>query len=222
MKEYTAKELLEIANEIKSAICYNHSGKMEFMQSLSTSTLLNENCKKYSNIEGSICSHCYAIAQLKRYKTQAQKLEKATALLTGDILPLETLPTITNLYFRFEAFGDLINAKQVVNYFNIAKKNPLVNFALWTKNPHIIAEAMKDYGTEKPTNLNIIYSSIFMNDINTAILKRYAFIDKVFTVYDKKTIEDQNININCGALHCATCLKCYTKNNIQFINEKLK
>lgn len=222
MKQYTPQEIMTLANELNNAICKRHTGKMEGLQSLSTSTLLNPNCLKYRKIEGSICSHCYAVAQLNRYAPQVKKLEKATALLSTDILPLEALPMITSLYFRFEAFGDLINAIQVVNYFNIANKNPLVNFALWTKNPHIIAEAMKVYGIEKPTNLNIIYSSIFLNDVNTAILKRYSFIDKVFTVYDKNTIENKNISVNCGALHCATCLKCYAKNDIKFISEKLK
>ena len=75
-------------------------------------------------------------------------------------------------------------------------------------------------GYKKPENLNIIISSLFINkQLN---ISNYNFADKVFTVYDKKTATDRNININCGARDCSTCLKCYTKNDIKVINELLK
>ena len=48
----------------------------------------------------------------------------------------------------------------------------------------------------------------------------YEFIDKVFTVYDDANAG--GVNINCGARDCATCGRCYLKNDTVFINEKLK
>ena len=139
-------------------------------------------------------------------------------ILTSEILPTEKLPTINNIYFRFEAFGDLNNATQVVNYFNICKKNPKVKFALWTKNPDYIAEAIAG-GDEKPENLNIVLSSLF---INKERKNPFPFVDKVFTVYDPQHIEQNNIEINCGARNCFACGLCYEKNNVNVINEKLK
>lgn len=221
LKNYSPAEIIAIASDLQKAITRNHSGKMEGIQSLSTSVLLNPQCKKNAEIENSVCSHCYASKYAEMRKALSGKLASNTELLTADVLPLEALPVITCLYFRFEAFGDLMNAVQVVNYFNIAKKNPAVNFALWTKNPQFIAEAIKN-GAEKPDNLNIVYSSLFLNEPAEAITKKYSFIDKVFTVYDPATIEAENIEINCGSLHCMNCLKCYLKNDITVINEKLK
>jgi hypothetical protein len=115
----------------------------------------------------------------------------------------------------------LANDIQVINYFNICKANPYTNFALWTKNPQIVYKAILK-GYEKPTNLNIIYSSLFMNQptkIET-IKRKYPFIDKVFTVYDEKIA--QSVSINCGARKCLKCRICYEKNDITEVNEIVK
>lgn len=211
-----------IKKQLENAICRDHTGKMTGIQSLSTSVLLNKQCQKNASVAGSVCQKCYAIKQLKRYSNLDKKLERNTALLTTSVLPVEALPVITSLYFRFEAFGDLNNAIQVVNYFNICKKNKYVHFALWTKNPRFIDQAIKEYNIKKPKNLNIIYSSLFLNKPVKAIRDKYNFIDKVFTVYDPETIKNNDIVINCGSRSCIDCLKCYNKNKITEISEKLK
>lgn len=85
---------------------------------------------------------------------------------------------------------------------------------------------MEQYNLVKPNNLNIIYSVAGLNSNAAAAIYDafqsfgYEFIDKVFTVYDAE--HAHGININCGARDCATCGKCYHKNDIVFINEKLK
>ena len=145
-------------------------------------------------------------------------MKRNQEILTGSVLPEEKLPVINVLYFRFEAFGDLNNATQVINYFNICRKNPGVKFALWTKNPDYIAAAIKA-GHEKPENLNIILSSLFINKERKT---KYDFVDKIFTVYDAEYITANNIDINCGARNCFTCGLCYNKNDVRIINEKLK
>lgn len=190
------------------------SGKMEGMMSLSTSCKTNPFCAKHAAVKGSICEKCYAQRQMKRYTRMSPCLEKNAEVLTSSVIPIEYLPTINAAFFRLEAFGDLINTTQVVNYFNLCKKNPHTKFALWTKNPQMIAPV----ASEKPDNLQIVLSSIM---INQTVNNKYPFIDKIFTVYDQATIDRDNININCGAKKCLECLKCYTKGET-VINEKLK
>ena len=196
----------------------NHSGKMSGMVSISTSVTTNERCAKNAQIPGSICEKCFAAKQMRVFPTMEKPMVENQRILTSEILPPEKLPIINNLYFRFEAFGDLNNATQVKNYFNMCYKNPGVKFALWTKNPDFIAEAIAD-GYNKPDNLNIILSSLFINQERK---NRFDFVDKVFTVYDPQYIEENNVDINCGARNCFSCGLCYEKNNISVINEKLK
>ena len=190
------------------------TGKMEGMMSLSTSCRTNPFCIKHAAVKGSICEKCYAQIQMKRYTNMSPCFERNAEVLTDSVIPVEYLPVINAAYFRLESFGDLINTTQVVNYFNLCKKNPRTSFALWTKNPQLIAPV----ANEKPDNLQIVLSSIMINQI---VDNKYPFVDKIFTVYDKETIDRDHVNINCGARKCLECLKCYTKGET-VINEKLK
>lgn len=195
-----------------------HTGKMAGMASISTAVTTNERCRKNAQIKGSICQKCFAAKQMKIFPSMEKPMVENQRILTSEILPEEKLPVINNIYFRFEAFGDLNNATQVINYFNICKKNPMVKFALWTKNPDFIAEAIRE-GHGKPENLNIVLSSLF---INKERANPFPFVDKVFTVYDPEHIAANNTPINCGAKSCFSCGLCYEKNGITIINEKLK
>ena len=197
----------------------NHTGKMLGMSSLSTSSLCNKYCQEYAKDEEKICSHCYAQAQMKMYKNMQGCLAKNTELLCESIIPEERLPIINRLWFRFEAFGDINNTTQVINYFNICKKNPKVHFALWTKNPGIIQQVLESEEYIKPDNLQIVYSSPYLNK---PVEKKWEFVDKIFTVYDKHFIEENDIVINCGAKSCLLCNKCYRATEEVYINEKLK
>lgn len=191
------------------------TGKMEGMMSLSTSCKTNPFCLKHQQIEGSICKKCYADRQMNMYTRMSPCLERNAEILTVDVIPMEYLPVINAAFFRFEAFGDIINSIQVENYFNICKKNPYTKFALWTKNPDLIAPV----ADKKPNNLIIVLSSLMLNkQVNK---DKYPFVDKVFTVYDAKTIKEKGIDINCGAHKCIECLRCYTDGET-VINEKLK
>lgn len=199
-----------------------HNGKMAGMQSLSTSCTVNPQCKKNAQIPGSICAHCFSFRMMRTYgNTMRTPYEKNYQILNSGILDDSAIPYFTGVYGRFEAFGDLGSAIQCVNYFKIAKHNPQTKFAIWTKNPKFVAAALKI--ESKPENLQIIYSSLFLNTCN---VPKYDFIDKVFTVYDKKTAKDQGINVNCGARSCFLCGRCYNSNpagvKVQMINEILK
>lgn len=204
--------------------CTDHTGKMENMISLSTSVIKNPNCQRRAKIKGSICEKCFATAMMKRYGDNFRdKYAENTKILTSTIIPVEEWATVNALYFRLEAFGDLNNEIQVINYFNLAKHNKKTVFALWTKNPMHIKKAI-EMGHKKPSNMIIVYSSPMINcKINVEKLFRiFPFIDKVFTVYDGKTILKDNIDINCGARNCFTCGKCYSKRTTKEIREKLK
>ena len=195
-----------------------HTGKMAGMASISTAVTTNERCAKNAQIEGSICQKCFASKQMKIFPSMESPMVNNQRILTSEILPMEKLPIINNIYFRFEAFGDLNNDIQVINYFRICYKNPRVKFALWTKNPDFIESAI-NAGYEKPHNLNIVLSSLF---INKERKNPFEFVDKVFTVYDNDYIEKNGIEINCGARNCFSCGLCYEKNNCSVINERLK
>lgn len=126
-------------------ITTNHTAKMENMCSLSTACTANKYCKARTANPKMICSKCYANSQSKRYKGLREKLEKNTEVLTTVIIPKKDLPYLFSPsgLFRFEAFGDLINEIQVVNYFNMASANKHLRFALWTKTLGLSAKPLK-------------------------------------------------------------------------------
>lgn len=196
-----------------------HSGKMKGMQSLSTSCLCNKYCKAYSSDPQKICSKCYAQTQMKYYKGMQECFKRNTEILTKNVIDKQYLPYINAIVFRLETFGDIQNETQVINYFNLCKKNKKVKFALWTKNPGIISRVIK-HGNSKPKNLQIVLSSHYLND--QVDIDRWDFVDKIFTVYTEDFIKENGVNINCGAKSCLACQKCYHKNNEKYINEKLK
>lgn len=200
------------------------SGKMEGMLSLNTSCFTNPNCQAFSRIEGSICQKCYAHKLLSYRQNVSECFEQNAFELTTRILTNEEINKNFKFYniifFRFEAFGDLINNTQLLNYVNIAKANKNVKFALWSKNINIINDVFSKI--KKPKNLQLVLSSLYINKkLDESTIK--APIDyKVFTVYDENFIKNNDVVINCGAKKCALCGICYINNNVKYINEKLK
>lgn len=195
-------------------ITEKHTGKMKGMQSISTSVLQNEHCLERIKNGDMVCSKCYSNKMMKMYRNMDQCFTENGEILSKKVIDPDYLPSLNVLYFRFEAFGDLINVTHVINYFNICKKNPHTNFALWTKNPFLIDKAIKE-GNEKPGNLRIVYSSPLFDKVSEP---NYDFIDKIFTVFHKGT--DQPIN--CGGKKCMECKTCYEKNEVRYINELVK
>lgn len=208
------------------SICDNHTGKMQDLKSISTSCKDNAQCALNAAIPGSICEYCFSMDMHETYGDNFyNKLHFNTLLYSVVVLPVDVLPEIRNVqYFRLESFGDLNNDIQVINYFNIVKKNAKnkVKFALWTKNPRFIDQAIKA-GYKKPSNINIVYSSLFLNNGGAGIIKKYPFIGKVFTVYTLDyLLAHPEIKINCGARDCFSCARCYKKGGDMIVNELLK
>lgn len=200
------------------------SGKMTGIYSISTAVFLNPQCKKNAATPGSICAHCYASRYAGMRPDLARKLEINTELYTRAIIPADLLPFINAAVIRLESFGDLNNSIQVLNYFEICRKNSHARIALWTKNPRFIDQLI-NIGYVKPENLSIVYSALFLNTPDSdvlPILNKYAFIDYVFIVYTPEYIKENNIAINCGGRHCLSCLNCYKAGNVRIIREKKK
>lgn len=198
-----------------------HEGKMQGMQSLSTNTLANPLCIANHQIKGSICEKCYAAPLLKCRKGLKDRCESNTTPLITGIISQEDLPFVNNKYFRFEAFGEIYNETHLINYINIAKKNPHCGFALFTKNYKIIYEYFLKH--HLPGNMNIILSSLMVNiPFNITKFTAAGIKVKTFTVYNKAEVERAGIEINCGSRSCITCLQCYTQNETIEIRELLK
>ena len=204
----------------------NMSGKMTGLPSISTSVLENPICQKRRQDKNSICAKCFAASTAARYSSLAKNLASNLELLTGEILPADVLPRfipeLSNIV-RFESFGDLASVNQAINYLNIARVNPGVRFAIWTKNIGFLARAVETVG--KPENVRVIYSSPIINQAINVEKTQQSFpcIDAVFTVYDKKHVAENNVDINCGAKSCITCRNCYDRPDFYSdIREQLK
>ena len=202
-----------------------HNGKMSGMVSLSTSPMKNTFCQNRSKCNGTICQKCYAMRMSKMYSKLEKRLVKNFEVLTSQIIPVEKMPLLNVLKFRFESFGDVQNEIQIINYFNLCKKNPNVQFTIWTKNMSIFAKLFQNgyngIKYNKPKNLIIIISSPFVN--KAVNIKDYKFADKVFTVYSKEYAKENGVVANCHRMSCMVCQKCYNKKDkTVYINELLK
>ena len=196
------------------------TGKMEDMTVISSSMTNNANCQKLSKCNGTICQHCYSKSALS-YRPNVRRCYEANGeILSGSIIPKEQLPFINSQYCRFESHGDLHNAIHLENFVNIAKKNHHCQFALWTKQYKIVLDYFKTH--KQPKNMNIIISSLMVNKpINPAPFEAIGLKVKTFTVWDKETAK--NVEINCGGRKCIECLACYKKGGrVKVINEEIK
>lgn len=239
-KEYTAVSHADIEKETKKnqlKVTRKHNGKMEGMQSLSTSCALNELCMKCSKHKDKVCSKCYSQAMHKRYTNLAKMLEVNHHILTERRLTKDEIKAlnINSLYFRFEAFGELNNVIQLANYIDICNSYPNTQFTLWTKHEKVLNDGFNTINNlKKPKNLRIGLSGFFLDDEThtSPIIKAIrTYIDFYFNVYtldylknkfngDLKAIDNF---INCGGKKCLDCLKCYKPNKkTMIINEMLK
>jgi hypothetical protein len=217
-KEYQTKKSKFCVNYSPIHVSDSMSGKMSGIPSISTSCLVNPICQQRMKDGSSICAHCFAETTLRRYTAAGKAMESNFYLLSESVLPLDLLPVFANVAIvRIESFGDVANINQAINYANICKVNPSVMFAWWSKNMPIIKKAFDIVG--KPSNVVMVESS---EKLNHAKAKSNEYVDKVFTVYDKQTIADENIEINCGARCCATCRNCYRKDSADMVKEQLK
>ena len=152
---------------------------------------------------------------LKTFRqNMAPSLQRNSDLLSSKVLHPDALPVVNQAFFRFNSHGELINEFNLINYVNIAIKNPHCNFALWTKRFDIISKYFKD--NEKPKNLILVYSNPKINHI---LDKTPQYFDKTFNnVEEHLEVKRQN----CTGQKCKDCLLCYKFNEVSTIVEKVK
>lgn len=215
-------------------ICHHVStsernSKLDGINSLSTSVMDNLFCAEHLKNPEYICCHCYANAQQHYQNGVAERSIINGVILRNVIIPVSAWKKFINpadvlKFFRFEAFGDVQNKTQAINYINFCKAFPRTRFAVWTKNPGIFHFVLLE--VDKPKNLSIIVSSFRLNKQDLFFAENHKWIDHIFTVYEKKFAKKNNIPINCGGHKCMECIKkhkaCYFRNSEQTINELLK
>lgn len=199
-----------------------HSGKMAGINSIGTSCATNPHCIARQKNGESVCSKCYADTYMKMRKSLKEHLEENAKILTARLLEGNEIPVTNARVFRFESFGDLHNATHLQNYLLICERNPFTNFALCTKNTWILDEVFNEMGIQKPKNLSIIVSSPLLNKPMELDREKFWFVDHIFTVFDKKFIKENNVDINCGSNNCLGCGNCYYVDTDFYVNEKLK
>lgn len=203
-------------NEIYNILISTHDkkGKMNRMISINTNSLTNPFCIEQRKNTKYICSHCYGTKYLKFRKNAPIKYQKCGDFLSSRLLKNNEIPLINNLYVRFHSFGEIINDIHLKNIYIITKRNPKVNFSLWTKRIEMIEQEKE----QKPINLILIQSNPYINNPNYT---KHSMFDKLFSVYTKDYVKKNDIKINCQK-KCINCLMCYQKNNITNINEIMK
>ena len=189
-------------------------GKMEGMHSLNTSAEINPFCQAMRQCPGSVCHSCYSKSRERRWHYAHEAWVNNYYVLSENVLKDRELPIINNQLFRFDAHGDLVNRVHYKNQASIAEANPKTMFTLWSKNLAIINRG----GIIKLHNLIHVFSTYKLNELNPILPKGF---DKVFTVFRRPFVRENNVEINCEK-KCITCGKCYERNNIVKINELIK
>ncbi len=107
---------------------HSKNTKMEGLQSISTSPLINKNCHKNRRVKGSVCQKCYSHTYNKMRPALKEALKHNTRELSTSLIDRSELPFINAGFFRLESFGDLNNAIQLENYCRLAEKTLIAVF----------------------------------------------------------------------------------------------
>lgn len=202
----TIKGIHKFERETGLHFTTEHSGKMRGTMSLSTLCDVNPLCIERMKNGNSICAHCFSHRQWKMYgEKSARKFAANYEILNenGDKFPVIDLGDVK--YFRGESFGDSASWKHPAYFIRLALANKGTQIALWTKNPWFVREAVEKLGLKrKPSNLQVILSSVEVNKPDVKLSEKYAdVVDKRFTVYTKEYLaEHPEVKVNCGAKNC--------------------
>ena len=210
-------------------VSHGMTGKMEGIDSISTSCILNTFCEARKKDPDSVCSHCYA-TRLLAFREGANRCYERNLCTLRNLLPKwkAARAVFTTRLGRFEAFGDLSSVTHARNYLRIARANPDTRFAIWTKNWNLLATAIKEEGGKCPRNLSIVLSSNKLNGSFTEEqlerIQAKMHVDHVFEVYTPEYLKEHpEVKIECGGRKCLECGRCYRKTkSIDFVREQLK
>lgn len=188
---------------------------MTGFHTLNTSPMDNLFCAGMASQKDCICSHCYSRRALCSYAKQAREPWKRNGkILSKGIIADKDLPTTEKDYFRFHSHGEIINRTHLINFINIAKKNPDTKFVLYTKRKNIV----KDVGKMGAENLRYIYSEPHINNLVEELPEGF---DGRFSVFTEEYAEENDIEINCAGKRCMDCLQCYN-GDVVYVNELIK
>lgn len=208
-----------IVNHTPIRMSTNLGGKMKNVWAFSTLSLCNPFCLARMKKAELVCSHCYVKKSL--HIDAILNYCQNFYVLTAGLLPAAWIPVINpknaerHPIIRLEAMGDLANYEQACNYLTIANNNPVFRFALWTKNPRILVQAIDDM--EKPSNLSTVLSMSRVNKFDDNDGRYMAYFDHRFIVVDNTQLRDQLLinarayQCQCGPNSCIHCQKCYHK-----------
>ncbi len=178
------------------------SGKLEGFRAVNFNPLTSDFCAKMSQVEGSVCSHCYSRKMISSYRKSCAKPFTANAKLMNGPVFADQLPVFkAGESVRFLAHGDMDTAIQLEGFFQIAWANPASSFTMWTKRADLVGQ----YAAMKPKNLKIIQSSIRINGADELA----AGFDAVFTVYDDADKMPKDTVKYCAGTNCRECMYCY-------------
>lgn len=199
------KKLIEILNITEHHNTETSASKLDGINSLSTSCLDNNDCINRMKCGEAVCKYCYSKnQQLRQLSLQDRNI--VNGIILKNYLFSEKSwkkhfdrRKLTK-FFRIESFGDTENAIQGKNYIHFIKAFPKIYYSLFSKALLLYASIFRT--EEKPKNLSYVHSSLRLNCAEIALVKRFSFVDHLFTVYDKKYIELNNIKITCGGKAC--------------------
>lgn len=216
MKEEKLRHLYSILDEDLSGpveiTVHDKNHKLAGMESISTNVLLNKICRARMENGDNVCHRCYASRLTNIYDSLSLKLARNTNKLSRTLKESE-IPRFNTKYARIEAFGDVQNTLQAINYIRIIYSNPDTQFGIWTKNVDIWEKAFGCMG--KPSNCTFVVSSQKINETDTRYENDWL-VDHVFTVFTKDHPS------NCAGIRCMDCLKCYKKDTEFYIDEHLR
>lgn len=227
LEKYAGKTELTLSEEIEILSLINVTkltGKLEDFYSISSSPNINEFCAARAKDARLICHECFSLASMHYKKELKLALEYnsivfSTWLFSETALATIKIPNVIG-YARIESHGDVRNVIHCRNYIRMIRVHSWLNFGVWSKNLGFYSIAFNI--ESKPENMTFIASSPMYNTVMKIPEKFQWFVDHTFTVYRKQHAHENNIDINCGARSCATCLKCYKKDTTFDISEMLK
>lgn len=194
----------------------NMTGKLEGFHAISSNTLSNPFCVKMNAAKKeTICSHCYSHNMLKSYRKNMQPcLQRNSDLLSSRKLLPSELPIILDAFFRFNAHGELINKRHLLNLVAVVNHNPHCTFAIWTKRKDIVKKVFAS--RTLPENLILVYSN---PKLNAVLDNPPPLFHKTFNNVDVDNMSERQ---NCTGQKCKDCLLCYKFNTTDTIIEKVK
>lgn len=188
------------------------TGKLEGFHGVNFSSVCNLFCLSMAQDKKTVCSHCYSQKMLRTFRKGAEPTFARNASFMSVLRSEEELPSfMPGSYVRFLAHGELESATQAQNMLRLCKKNPSSFFALWTKRPYLVEEAVNAEGGI-PENLVLIQS---VSMLNPKVVEKHPMFHATFAVFDKAHVqEDTESSWACNGKKCSTCMHCYTKNRV--------